>query len=82
MNPHLRLFLTAYLQVLFVTGNTYFISKGWLPGIISFGFMISFLWTLNVSGIKKDTWPLRFAYSFGASFGGVSGYFIAMSILR
>ncbi len=75
-----RLFGTAFLQVFFVSANTLFISRMYWPGVVVAGWMISFLWTLNVSGIKKDTWALRISYSTGAMLGGIAGVLIANMI--
>ena len=44
----MKLFTTGFLQVFFVVINTYFISKGYLLGIIICGFIISFIWSHNV----------------------------------
>ena len=47
----MKLFTTGFLQVFFVVINTYFISKGYLLGIIICGFIISFIWSHNVKKI-------------------------------
>ena len=80
MKAAARLFGTAFLQVFFVSANTLFISRLYWPGMIVAGWMISFLWTLNVSGIRKDTWALRVSYSTGAMLGGLTGVFFANMI--
>ena len=77
----IRLFFTAYLQVLFVSANTYFISQvAWL-GIAVCSFGISYLWTLNVRRISAGVTIERIVYSTGAMLGGLTGVLIGKNIL-
>lgn len=78
----IKLFLTALLQVFFVSANTYFISKSFYFGIAIAGYMISFLWTLNVKKIAISNNLDRFVYSLGAMLGGLLGVFISKTLLR
>jgi len=73
-NSNLRkLFITAFLQVLLVSANAYFISRvAWL-GVVVCGFGISYIWTLNVKKISASSQFERIAYASGASIGGVVG---------
>lgn len=77
----IKLFCTAFLQVFFVSGNTLFISRLNWWGIGINGFMISFLWTFNVTGIirngKASSMVRRIVYSLGAMFGGITGVLFA-----
>ena len=76
----IRLFSTAYLQVLLVSANTYFISRiAWI-GIAVCCFGISYLWTLNVKKISAGTQIERIIYATGAMFGGLTGVFIGKFI--
>jgi len=77
----IRLFLTAYLQVLLVSANTYFISRIAWMGIAVCCFGISYLWTLNVKKISAGTQAERFIYATGAMFGGLTGVVIGKFIL-
>lgn len=81
-NSNLRkLFITAFLQVLLVSANTYFISRvAWL-GIAVCGFGISYLWTLNVKKISAGNTLERFVYASGAMIGGLVGVLISKMIL-
>jgi len=81
-NSNLRkLFITAFLQVLLVSANTYFISRvAWL-GIAVCGFGISYLWTLNVKKISAGNMLERFVYASGAMIGGLVGVLISKMIL-
>ena len=77
----IRLFLTAYLQVLLVSANTYFISRvAWL-GVAVCSFGISYVWTLNVKKISASNLIERVTYAAGAMFGGLTGVFIGKFIL-
>ena len=77
----IRLFLTAYFQVLLVSANTYFISRiAWI-GIAVCCFGISYLWTLNVKKISAGTQAERIIYATGAMFGGLTGVVIGKFIL-
>jgi len=77
----LKLFTTAFLQVFFVTANTYFISKTFYVGIIFASFGISWLWAGNVKKIAIGSKRDKFIYSLGAMCGGLSGVVISKTIL-
>jgi hypothetical protein len=77
----IKLFITGFLQVFFVTVNTYFISKSNLLGVAICGFTISFLWTANVKRAAFGTMTDRITYSFGAMTGGLLGLFLAKIII-
>jgi len=77
----IRLFSTAYLQVLLVSANTYFISRIAWMGIAVCCFGISYLWTLNVKKISAGTQAERIIYATGAMFGGLTGVVIGKFIL-
>lgn len=73
-NSNLRkLFITAFLQVLLVSANAYFISRVAWFGVVACGFGISYIWTLNVKKISASSQLERIAYASGASIGGVVG---------
>ncbi|QHC84990.1 hypothetical protein AS589_09500 [Empedobacter brevis] len=75
-----KLFITAFLQVFFVSANTYFIAKSnyLLVGVC--GFIISWLWTSNVKKISTSTTTERIVYATGAAMGGLSGLLISKII--
>lgn len=78
----MRLFLTAFLQVLFVSANTYFLSKvNWI-GVAICGYSISWLWTSNVRKVSVATTKERILYSTGAMVGGLTGLLIATLIWK
>ena len=78
----MRLFLTAFLQVLFVSANTYFLSKvNWI-GVAICGYSISWLWTSNVRKVSVATTKERIIYSTGAMVGGLTGLLIATLIWK
>lgn len=73
----IKLFVTAYIQVLLVSANTYFISRiAWL-GIAICGFGISYTWTLNVKKISAGSTIERITYSTGAMLGGLCGVLVS-----
>lgn len=78
----MKLFLTGFMQVFFVVANTYFISKGFTPGILVASFFISIIWSWNVKriafGDKKD----RMIYSLGAMCGSYTSYLLAQTLLK
>ena len=77
----MKLFTTGFLQVFFVVINTYFISKGYLLGIIICGFVISFIWSHNVKKIAFGSEYDRFIYSLGAMSGSLIAYFLGKIII-
>jgi hypothetical protein len=77
----MRLFITAFLQVFFVAGNTVFIAQANYVGVAIFGFAISYLWTLNVKKVTAGTISERILYASGAMFGGLVGMFCSAQLL-
>lgn len=78
----MKLFLTAILQVLFVSMNVVFISKGMVLPMLLSGFMISFIWTLNVKRVAFGGWTDRFIYATGAMIGTGLGYYLSNFIVK
>ena len=78
------LFLTGFVQVVFVSINTWQIAN---QNIIDFrflhifavGFMISFVWSFNVKRVAFGTFGDRMSYALGAGLGTIAG--VAISIL-
>ena len=68
----MKLFLTAFIQVLLVTFQTWIIAKEYIEAIFFIGFFISFVWSFNVKKIAFGTIKERFIYSFGAGLGALS----------
>ena len=78
----MKLFLTAFLQVLFVSANTYFLSQvNWI-GVAICGYSISWLWSSNVRKVSIATTKERIVYSTGAMCGGLVGLYIATSLWK
>ena len=78
----MRLFLTAFLQVFFVAGNTVFISNTNYAGTAVFGFAISYLWTMNVKKVTCGTQLDRIIYASGAMVGGLAGMFMSSLLTK
>lgn len=77
----MKLFLTGFIQVYFVAVNTYFISKGYLVGVFTCGFLISWVWSYNVKKVAFGNRLDRLIYSLGAAFGALIGTLTAKMIL-
>jgi uncharacterized protein YebE (UPF0316 family) len=80
------LFISGFLQVFFVAINTWFISKQYWLGVAVCSFLISFIWTFNVS--RKDgkvsftNMQTRIAYSFGATCGAITGMMLGYFLIK
>jgi len=66
-------FLLAYIQVALVVCNTWQIANGKIVGAVIVGFLISFVWTLNVKRVAFGCLKDRLVYSSGACLGTLSG---------
>lgn len=73
MKANIQLFRTGFLYVFLLSANTYCIAKLWWAGIAVCGFLISFLWTVNVKRVAASTLHNRIAYAGGAMLGGLLG---------
>ncbi len=76
------LFARAWIQVALVSVNTYFIAKDSMLGIAVASWMISFVWSYNVTKLSNPDMIDRVVYSTGAALGGLSGYLLAGMILK
>lgn len=76
----MKLFLTAFLQVFFVSANTYFLATVNYVGAMVCGFMISWLWSSNVRKVAIGGTRDRFVYASGACLGGLAGLFISQLV--
>lgn len=74
MKNQLQLFVTALLQVTFVSMNVVFISKALIIPMLLTGFLISLIWTLNVKKVAFGTWRDRIIYATGAMCGTYLGF--------
>lgn len=77
MKENIKLFLTAVLQVFFVSMNVTFISHGKYPQMAITGFLISFIWSFNIKKIAFGGFTQQVIYSTGACIGTVIGYAIS-----
>ena len=68
-----KLFLTGVLQVYFVAIQTVFLANSIYSGVVLFGFLISFVWSFNVSKVAFGTIKDKVVYSIGASIGSILG---------
>ena len=69
----LSLFSTGFIQVYFVSVNTYFLAKEMYLGVLVAAFMISLIWSFNVKKVAFGSTPDRVVYSIGATLGSLIG---------
>lgn len=78
----LRLLVTAFIQVYFVSVNTVFLSRAMYGGVVVAAFAVSFLWTFNVQRVAFGTLTDRVVYSTGAMMGSVTGLATSDFLIR
>jgi hypothetical protein len=71
----MKLFFYSYLQLALVSISTILITKHLYFGIFVSSFLISLLWTYNVSKVVISTYNQKILYSLGAGAGAISGVF-------
>jgi len=71
----MKLFFYSYLQLALVSISTILITKHLYFGIFLSSFLISLLWTYNVSKVVISTYNQKILYSLGAGAGAISGVF-------
>ena len=69
----MKLFTTGFIQVFFVSVNTYFLAKEFYIGVLIAAFMISIVWSFNVKKIAFGSFTDRIVYALGASMGSAFG---------
>ena len=67
------IFLICFIQVNLVTINMYQVANHKFYGMAVFGFLISFIWTFNVSSIVFGTIKQRIVYGLGGMCGCIVG---------
>jgi hypothetical protein len=80
--PNLILFLTGFVQVYFVSVNTYFLAHGIYLGVLVAAFMISLIWSFNVKKVAFGTVTDRIIYSLGATAGSLFGLWCSSVITQ
>ena len=78
----IKLFSTGFLQVFFVSANTYFLAREQYMGVAMASFMISFIWTYNVKKVAFGSFWDKIIYSLGATAGALLGLFISKNIIN
>jgi hypothetical protein len=78
----MKLFITGFIQVLFVVINTYFIAQRYFIGVAICSFVISLIWSFNVKKVAFGTLNDRLIYSFGACVGSILGLFLSVYLLK
>jgi hypothetical protein len=72
----MKTFFQSFLQIGLVSISTILITKHLYYGIFVVAFLISLLWTFNVSRIAVSTMKQKLIYSLGAGTGAVCGVLI------
>jgi hypothetical protein len=78
----MKLIFTGFLQVFFVTINTYLISTKSIYGTALAGFIISFIWSFNVKKVAFGTVEDRIIYSLGAGLGSCFGLLFSIYLIK
>lgn len=78
----MRLFTTGFIQVFFVSINTWLISRSVYLGVFLCGFTISFIWSWNVKKIAFGKLNDRLLYSMGAASGSLVGLVFSEQIIN
>ena len=73
---YMRTFFQSFLQIALVSISTILITRHIYFGIFVSAFLISLLWTINVSRIAVSTIQQKLIYSLGAGTGAVCGVLI------
>jgi hypothetical protein len=69
----MKTFFQSFFQIGLVSVSTVLITKHLYYGIFVVAFLISLLWTFNVSRIAVSTIKQKLIYSLGAGIGAVCG---------
>lgn len=70
---HIQLYFTGFVQVYFVSVNTYLLSREMYAGVFFAAFMISIIWSWNVRKVAFGSTRDRIVYAIGAASGSVIG---------
>ena len=73
----MKLFVMGFLQVFFISINTYFISKAFYAGVTVTSFVLGVIWMYNVNSIAKKK---TFLYPLGGTCGCLCGIFFGRII--
>jgi hypothetical protein len=69
----MKTFFQSFFQIALVSISTVLITKHLYYGVFVVAFLISLLWTFNVSRIAVSTIKQKLIYSLGAGSGAVCG---------
>jgi len=76
------LFTTALTQVMLVAMNVRFIATGQVVAMLIIGFLISLVWTFNISKVAFGTIWDKVTYATGAMVGTGIGFWISHLITK
>lgn len=78
----MNIFTTGFIQVFFVSIQTYLIGKELYPAVFMVGFAISFVWSFNVKKVAFGTMKDRVIYSLGAACGALVGLLLSVYVFK
>jgi hypothetical protein len=78
----MKLFITGFVQVLFVAINTFFISREFYVGVLICSFIISFIWSWNVKKVAFGSVTDRVSYAAGAGVGSLVGLVVSVVVFK
>lgn len=78
----MKIFITSFLQIFFVSVNTVLLARGLVVGVFFAAFTISFIWCFNVSKVSVASMRQKVVYSLGAACGSVCGLLFTNFILN
>jgi hypothetical protein len=78
----LSLFILGFIQIFFVSVNTYFISKEIYFGVLFSAFTINMIYTMNVKRIVYGCFYDNVSYSLGATLGSVFGLYLSSNLME
>jgi hypothetical protein len=81
MKEKFKLFSTGVLQVFLVVTNTIIITKELVIPMLIVSYLISLIWSYNVTKVAFGTTSDRHIYSLGASFGAFLAWFLTNHII-
>jgi hypothetical protein len=77
----MKTFFTSFFQIGLVSISTLLISRQFYLGVFICSFLISLLWTFNVSKIALSDLRQKLIYSFGAGCGAITGMFLVKLLM-
>ena len=78
----IALFFTGFVQVYFVSVNTYFLANKNYLGVLIASFIISLIWSFNVKKVAFGSNWHRIIYALGAMLGSIIGLWTSVNLMK